>query len=39
MMSNLAAIRHKPETRKPATGVTRSLFKSIHFLYEKVISM
>ena len=36
MMSNLAAVRRKPETRKPATGATRSLFKSIHFSYEKV---
>ena len=35
MVSNLAAVRHKPETRKPATGATRSLFKSIYFLYEK----
>ena len=36
MMSNFAAFRQKPETRKPATGATRSLFKSIHFSYEKV---
>ena len=36
MMSNLAAVRHKLETRKPATGATRSLFKSIHFLYENL---
>ena len=36
MMSNLPAVRREPETRKPATGATCSLFKSIHFLYEKV---
>ena len=36
MMSNLTAVRREPETRKPATGATCSLFKSIHFLYEKV---
>ena len=35
MVSNLAAVWRKPETRKPATGATRSLFKSIHFSYEK----
>ena len=36
MMSNLAAVRRKPETRKLVIGATRSLFKSIHFSYEKV---
>ena len=36
VMSNLTAVRREPETRKPATGATCSLFKSIHFLYEKV---
>ena len=36
MMSNLTAVRRKPKTRKPATGATCSLFKSIHVLYEKV---
>ena len=35
MMSNLAAVRRKPETRKLATGATRSLFKSIHFFVRK----
>ena len=36
MMSNLAAVRRKPETRKPAIGATCSVFKSVHFLYKKV---
>ena len=31
MVSDLATVRHKPETRKPATVATCSLFKSKHF--------
>ena len=36
MMSNLTAVRREPETRKPATGATCSLFKSKHFCTKKL---
>ena len=36
MMSNLIAVRREPEIKKPVTGATCSLFKSIHFCTKKL---
>ena len=35
IMSNLTVVRRELETRKSATGVTCSLFKSIHYFVRK----